>query len=46
MVMKSFKLGFQKEGTCSIPVADLPGGIYLIEVRCGNHVAVQKIMKP
>lgn len=45
IVMKSFNLGFQKEGTCTIPVADLPGGIYLIEVRCGNQVAVQKIIK-
>jgi hypothetical protein len=44
-VLKNFDFGLQKEGSLTIPVSDLLSGIYLLELRCGNYIATQKIMK-
>jgi hypothetical protein len=43
--LKSITAGLQKEGQITIPVADLLTGIYLLELRCGNAITTQKIIK-
>jgi hypothetical protein len=44
-LVKSIPLGMQKQGQVIIPVSTLPSGIYVVEIRCGNDVSMQKIIK-
>ena len=45
ITLKSLALGLQKEGKVAISVADMVRGIYLLELRCGNQISTQKIIK-
>jgi hypothetical protein len=44
-LVKSIPLGMQKQGQVIIPVSTLASGIYVVEIRCGNDVSMQKIIK-
>ncbi len=43
--VKRLELGMQKEGKIMIPVSDIPNGMYLLELRCGENIATKKIIK-
>ena len=43
--MKNVSLGIQKDGQVNIPVGGLLKGIYLLEIKCGDQVSTQKIIK-
>ncbi|MEO7530301.1 MAG: T9SS type A sorting domain-containing protein, partial [Sediminibacterium sp.] len=43
--LKNIQLGLQKEGQVIVPVGDLVSGLYLLEIKCGNEVSTQKIIK-
>jgi hypothetical protein len=43
--LRQYSLGAINQGTCSIPVSDLPAGVYLLELRCGSQVSVQRVIK-
>lgn len=45
ILVKSYRLGLQQEGNFRIAVADLPKGIYILELKCGNDVVIRKIIK-
>jgi hypothetical protein len=44
-LVKSIPLGMQKQGQVIIPVSNLASGTYVVEIRCGNDVSTQKIIK-
>ena len=43
--VKRLDLGMQKQGQVIIPVADIPNGMYLLELRCGENISTKKIIK-
>lgn len=45
IIVKTIKLGYQKEGQLTIPVSDMFKGIYVVEIRCGNNINTQKMIK-
>jgi hypothetical protein len=44
-LLHQYSLGMVSQGICRIPLNDLPAGIYLLEVRCGNQVSIQRVIK-
>lgn len=38
------QLGFQQSGAVQVELAHYPPGIYLAEIRCGEHAGLQKII--
>lgn len=38
-------LGNLKSGTVNVPVAQLPAGVYMVTVRCGNYTATERLVK-
>ena len=44
-VIHSISLGMQKQGQLYIPLGNLINGIYLVELKCGNEINTQKIIK-
>lgn len=43
--LRQYFLGAINQGTCRIPISDLPAGVYLLELRCGSQVSVQRVIK-
>jgi hypothetical protein len=43
--LRQVDLGIQQNGQYSLPLAGLSPGIYLIELRCGEQTAIQKLIK-
>ncbi len=44
-IVKNISLGFQKEGQMTINITQLPKGIYLLEIQCGQFSGTKKIIK-
>jgi hypothetical protein len=45
IVLKNMNLGYRKEGQETLLLGNLVKGVYLVEVRCGDKIATQKLIK-
>lgn len=44
-IVKRLEFGFLKKGAYTIPIAALPKGIYIAELKCGKYTVAKKIIK-